>query len=144
MKDKCSDCKETIKAGCYLVSKEKKSVALVYRDYCDDVSFPKGHVENGESLQECAVRETAEEVKRVAKIVDEIEPTIERYITPRGESCVCYMYVAIDMGHSDNDSTETHDMLWVKIDNVEKHLSYEGLKKHWNTVKDKVKRLCDC
>ena len=127
--------KETIKSGCYVFNKENKSIALIYRDYHDDYSFPKGHLEDGETLQECAVRETAEEIKRTVVIVDEIEPTVERYTTPKGENCVCYMYVAKDIGHSDNTSTETHDLIWVPINEVEDKLSYDGLKKYWLQVK---------
>ena len=133
--------KETIKAGCYLFNKDNGCVALIYRDYRNDCSFPKGHVEEGESLQECAIRETAEEVKRVARIIDDIPPTEERYITPSGEHCVCYMYISEDMGHSDNDSWDTHDLLWVPVDEVEDHLSYEGLKVHWRQVRDTIKEL---
>ena len=133
--------KETIKAGCYLFNRETKCIALIYRDYREDFSFPKGHLDEGETLQECAIRETAEEVKRVARILDEIPPTEERYSTPSGEKCVCYMYVAEDIGHSDNDSWETHDLIWVPIDEVEHRVSYPGLVEHWLKVKDKVKSL---
>ena len=51
-----------LKAGTILVKNDK--IALVYRDYYDDYSFPKGHVEKGESFIECAIRETNEETKR--------------------------------------------------------------------------------
>ncbi len=129
----------TRKAGCYLIDINKGSVALIYRDRQKDYSFPKGHLEEGESLEQCALRETAEETKREGKIVKEITPTIERYTTPKGEECECYMYVAIDQGKSDNDSVDTHYTFWVNIDKVEQTLSYEGLKKHWLEVKDIIK-----
>ena len=49
------------KAGCILIDKETKKIALIYRDYRDDYSFPKGHVENDESESETAIREIKEE-----------------------------------------------------------------------------------
>ena len=60
---------ETIKAGCHLVDVKNKKVALVYREKRNDWSFPKGHKEEGETIEECAVRETAKETKRIAQIV---------------------------------------------------------------------------
>ena len=132
---------ETIKAGCYLVDVKNKKVALVYREKRNDWSFPKGHKEEGETIEECAVRETAEETKRVAQIVPEIEPVVERYQTPAGEKCACYMFVAIDKGHSDNDSWDTHDTYFIDVDKVEEKLTYEDLKQSWKRVLQKIKKL---
>lgn len=129
----------TQKAGCYLVDVKQKKVALVYREKQKDWSFPKGHLENNETLEECAIRETAEETKRIAEIVENIEPIIEKYITPNGERCECFMFVAVDKGRSDNSSTDTHDTFWFDIDEVEEKLSYPSLKKSWGNVKDKIK-----
>lgn len=132
---------ETIKAGCYLVDVKNKKVALVYREKRNDWSFPKGHKEEGETIEECAVRETAEETKRVAQIVPEIEPVVERYQTPEGEKCACYMFVAIDKGHSDNDSWDTHDTYFIDVDKVEEKLTYEDLKQSWKSILPKIKKL---
>ena len=110
-----------------------------YRYKQKDYSFPKGHLEEGEDLKTCAIRETAEETKRDCKIVEDISPTIEKYTTPKGEECECYMYTAIDLGKSDNDSLDTHYTYWVDIDKVESTLSYDGLKREWNKVKDIIK-----
>jgi len=127
---------ETQKAGCVLLNTQSKSIGLIYRDYRNDYSFPKGHVEEGETHLETAIRETAEETKREAAVFEEIEPYIEHYTTPSGEACVCYMYLAADMGPSDNDSTDTHDLIWTPLDEVENKLSYPSLKLVWNHFKD--------
>ena len=132
---------ETLKAGCFLVNREDKTVALVYRQKQNDYSFPKGHLEESETLEECAVRETAEETKRIAKIVKDFEPYIERYVTPAGEKCACYMFFAIDNGKSNNKSEDSHDTLWIPFEEVEGKLSYQNLKDTWNNVKDRIKIL---
>lgn len=132
---------ETKKAGCIVVNTKTKKIALIFRDYYNDYTFPKGHLEKGETLEECAIRETAEETKRDCKIINSIAPYIDRYVTPRGENCVCYMYVAVDTGKSDNDSTDTHDLVWVDFVEVEEKLSYDSLKKNWQAVKDDIAKL---
>lgn len=134
---------ETLKAGCFLVDLKTKKIALVYREKQKDFSFPKGHLDEGESIKECALRETAEETKREAEIVEQIEPYVEKYITPRGEKCACYMYVALDKGKSDNSCEDTHKTIWVPFDQVEETLSYPSLKSTWNNIKDKISALFD-
>lgn len=131
----------TLKAGCYLIDIKNRKVALVYREKQNDFTFPKGHLEEGETLEECAKRETAEETKRECKIVSVIPPTIERYTTLNGENCECYLYVAIDIGASDNTSLDTHPTIWVNFDEVEERLTYPGLKKQWNLVKDSIIKM---
>ena len=68
------------KAGCILINKETRKIALIYRDYRNDYSFPKGHIEEGESLVECAIRETEEEIKRKVKLVSDDIFCIEEYV----------------------------------------------------------------
>lgn len=128
----------TNKAGCFLINKETKEIALIFREKQQDYSFPKGHVDEGETLIETAIRETAEETKRIAEIVKEYEPFIEKYTTPSGENCVCYMYYAIDKGQSDNDSEDTHELIWTPFDKVEDKLSYDSLKSAWRSVKSNI------
>ena len=55
------------KAGTVLVDLKNKKVGLVYRTRPQDYSFPKGHIENGETAEECALRETEEETGRKAE-----------------------------------------------------------------------------
>ncbi len=77
------------KAGCILVNIKDQTIALVLRKK-DEYSFPKGHLEEGESLLECAVRETAEETKRECEILITEPIYTETYITPSGEDVIMY------------------------------------------------------
>lgn len=131
---------ETMKAGSFVVKLDTKQIALIYRDKQKDYTFPKGHLEENESLEECAVRETAEEIKREVKLLD-IPPYIEQYTTPKGKKCICYMYIAIDVGPSDNQSTDTHTLIWTDFDKVEEMLSYETLHMAWNYAKPHIAKL---
>ena len=125
------------KAGTILINKDK--VGLIYRDNYNDYSFPKGHLEEGESLLECAIRETEEETKRKMIVLEEEPVYIDHYFDGNHDECECYFYLVKDDGPSDNDSTDTHDLLWIDYDKVEDILTYESLKKQWETIKDKVK-----
>lgn len=126
-----------LKAGTILINKDK--VGLIYRTNHDDYSFPKGHVEDGESFLECAIRETNEETKREVKVLMEKEIYIEHYKDSKGRDCECHYFLGEDAGKSDNDSLDTHDLIWVDFDKVESVLSYVSLKTLWNSIKDTVK-----
>ena len=127
------------KAGCILLDLENKTIALVYREKQNDYSFPKGHLEDGESLVECAIRETAEETKFDCEILEEEPVYIETYITPGGEDVEMYYFISKYIGSSNNNSDDTHPTLWIPYEDVYETLSYDSLKKVWNIVKDKVK-----
>lgn len=133
----------TIKAGCYLIDVNKKMIALIHREKQNDYSFPKGHVEDGEDIMTAAIRETAEETKRIAVIVKEFEPHLEEYVTPKGEECACFMFIAIDGGKSDNDSTDTHEVVWTPFEDVENVLTYPSLRTSWGDVKENIKKVMD-
>lgn len=133
----------TKKAGCFLIKKETREIALIYRKKQDDYSFPKGYVEEKETLKETAIRETSEETKRIAEIIDKYEPYVEKYTTPKGENCVCYMFLAVDKGKSDNTSEDTHEVIWTPYDKVEEILSYPSLKNTWNIVKDDILKILE-
>ena len=127
------------KAGCFLINLENKTIAIVYRESKNDYSFPKGHVEGDEDLIEAAIRETAEETKRNAKVLTNIDPLLNKYSNTKEGDCECYLYFALDDGPSDNDSLDTHPTFWIPIDEVEDKLTYDNNKEIWRIAKEIIK-----
>jgi len=130
----------TKKAGTILLNLEKKQIALIYRPHKNDYSFPKGHLEENETLQECAIRETEEETLRANHLLMNKEIYIDKYVTPAGENVENYMYIAIDDGPTTKEIREEDREIveWYSFDEIENKLSYESLKELWSYAKDVV------
>ena len=131
------------KAGTILINLENKKIGLIYRKNKGDYSFPKGHLEDGETFKECAIRETEEETGRKCHVIGEKEISIEKYNTPLGENVECYYYLAVDIGESKRKINENlkEQLIWISTDKVKEKLSYENLKKNWDDVESYVKSI---
>ncbi len=125
------------KAGCILIDISNKKIGLIYRKQYNDYSFPKGHLEPNETLEECAIRETEEETGRRCSIITTEELPIIEYTDSVGNSVIAHYYLAKDLGKSEKifDESLVHEIVWVPIDEVEKKLTYSNLVEFWNTIK---------
>ena len=131
----------TLKAGTILVNLESKKIALIFRKDKIGYEFPKGHLEEGETLEECAIRETEEETLRKNHIVEELETV--RYITSKGEDVELHFYLSVDDGEIDRTIAEEdkEKIKWFFVDEVAEKLTFENLKRFWNNSKIKVLNL---
>ncbi len=111
------------KSGCIVVSKEDPNNILVIRTTYGDftyLSFPKGHLENGETLEECATREVSEETGLNVKLVKELGVCVhpDYYCNELGE---ILFYIADSLSDDidnklKNDSAT--DVLWINYRDV--------------------------
>ena len=132
------------KAGCIMLDKSRKRVALVFRDAYKDFSFPKGHVEKGETLKECAVRETEEETGRANHIIFD-QSFVMKYKNREGDVAV-YFYISQDDGKTKNVIAEKdkEHLVWKDFDDVENVLTYPSTKILWKEVLNFLKKQHLC
>ncbi len=115
------------KAGVIVLSQTvPHKIALIYQDSHSDFTFPKGHLEKGETLLECAIRETKEETGLDVQILKALKPIFYRN-DKDGDVEVHYF-----LGESLDDSRVCPEkgikVVWTPIDAVVQKLSYQNLK----------------
>ena len=128
------------KAGTILINLEDKKVGLIYRKKHEDYSFPKGHLQKGETLLECAVRETEEETLRKNHLLNGNVVAIDRYSSGEENDVETYYYLAIDDGETSKDIPlkDREEILWKNVNEVYNLLTYNNLKEIWIRIKDEV------
>lgn len=131
------------KAGTVLLNLKEKQIGLIYRQSKNDYSFPKGHLEENESLLECAVRETEEGTLRANHLLINKEIYVLKYTTPLGENVENYMYISVDDGPTTKNIPvkDRETLQWVDVDNVENTLSYDNLKELWLKIKPAINSI---
>jgi 8-oxo-dGTP pyrophosphatase MutT (NUDIX family) len=117
--------------------------------------FPKGHLEQGETSEQAALREVAEETGVVAQIVEKVGKTEYFYwedgphSAPDGatrgkqkvlKTVVFFLMKFLDQGEA-TTAFEVSDMVWLKPEDVEDKLTFKDTKRLWGEVVERVKGL---
>jgi 8-oxo-dGTP pyrophosphatase MutT (NUDIX family) len=110
-------------AGAIVVRRRgRPDVLLVHRPKYEDWSFPKGKAEEGESDEECAVRELDEEVGIRARLGPELGRT--RYRDARGRPKeVVYFRAEADDEPTAGDGVD--DVRWASVDDALQLLTWQ-------------------
>jgi 8-oxo-dGTP pyrophosphatase MutT (NUDIX family)/phosphohistidine phosphatase SixA len=98
---------------------------LVHRPKYDDLTFPKGKAQDGETDQETALREVAEETGLRCALGPELVPT--HYTDPQGRpKAVRYWLLRADGAESAFVSDDEIDrVVWLDVDDADASLTYE-------------------
>jgi 8-oxo-dGTP diphosphatase len=128
------------KAGC-IVTKENNQteVLLIYRKDYDDWTFPKGHVEQGETLPEAAARETKEETGYSVDIQKKIDNIIYQHQRDGTTfTCDTHYYLAKPQSHSEGavPNEEVDKIQWLTLPEAKQKLTYENNKELLKSIKE--------
>ena len=110
----------TDSAGCVVF----KDDCVLLVSFSKRIGFPKGHVENGESMEETALRETYEETGVKARILQS-KPYVVPSARPGDQRSVYFYKAEYVEGALEADGEEVEKAFWVKRECVLDLLSFE-------------------
>ena len=98
-------------------------LAVLHRPHREDWSFPKGKLEPGETFEECALREVAEESGLTCRLERFIGTT--EYIHRKGRpKIVAYWLMSVIEGTFEVNP-EADELRWCTIDEARRLVTYE-------------------
>ncbi len=103
------------------VKKDRLEVLLIHRPRYDDWSWPKGKIDDGETIPECAVREVQEEIGLTAQLGIPLPPI--HYHVASGLKAVFYWAVNVNGGTIVPDGKEVDSVMWCTPDKAARLLS---------------------
>ena len=113
---------------------------LVIRQKQGFWGFPKGHIEEGESEIQTAIRETKEETNLDVIIEDETRFCLNYIIEDKQINKYVVYFIAKAINNDVKlQIEEIDDIAWVDIEKVEDILTFDNLQELWKVVLNKVK-----
>jgi 8-oxo-dGTP pyrophosphatase MutT (NUDIX family)/phosphohistidine phosphatase SixA len=102
-------------------NKDELEVLLIHRPRYDDWSWPKGKIDPGETVPECAAREVEEEIGLRAPLGIPLPPI--HYHVPAGLKVVHYWAVDVDGAKLVPDGKEVDSVMWCSPEKAARLLS---------------------
>ena len=115
--------------GCIVINNGK---VLIEKQLSGFYGFPKGHIEEGETEESCACRETLEEVGIKVRVDSNLRFVINYIVHGNIPKEVVYFVSFLNGGsdiHIQEDEVES--AFWCDIDKVYDILTFDNLKELW-------------
>ena len=121
------------KAGAIVLHHDNSAqVALIYRAKEKDWSFPKGHIEIGETPLDACIREVEEEIGLKVNILFQLPGN--EYFHKTGKKIITHMYLARSKGGNFVTEHPEDKIEWVGIHEVGNRFVYDNLKNYYKNV----------
>ncbi|MCI0485078.1 MAG: NUDIX hydrolase [Blastocatellia bacterium] len=123
--------KEKLAAGGVVIDESDDGalrVLVVHRPRYDDWSFPKGGVDQGETLEQAALREVREETGLECRIIRKLSSVSYSYPTRKGDRPkVVHYFLMEPSGRTfDIEGDEVDRAEWLSVDDARRILSYQS------------------
>ena len=120
--------------SCGTITIKDNKVLMVLQNL-GHMSFPKGHVEEGETEEDTAIRETYEETGVIVKIKENSPRFMVSYPVNNTIKDVIFFFAdVIDDKNIRPQDTEVKEVIWQDIKKVRESLVYENAQKMWDEV----------
>ena len=132
--------KEIIKAGGVIVKKgQRETEVLLIKSSERGFSFPKGHLEKGETLQQCALRECHEETGLDFTIIKKL-PIMLSVDAVSGRSFQDHYYLMAVSGGKLRKEKEDDELKWVPLSQVKETFTFQSRKEYIDQIKKLIVR----
>ncbi|MCR5186446.1 MAG: NUDIX domain-containing protein [Clostridia bacterium] len=136
--------KKEVACGCIIFDKNN-NILLIHQKNDDFWGFPKGHVDDGETEFQTALREVKEEVGLDVEIIDaKYRYVLNYWIQKRNVDKTTILYLAKPKQENANviiQEAEVTESKWVTIEEATKLLTYDDLKEVMRTAEKDIREI---
>ncbi len=98
-------------------------IAVIYRGRYDDWTLPKGHIEDGEAVEDAAIREVEEETGCLGEIIEIVRPV--SYLAKGQPKIVVFYRMSLVKCEEFTPNDEISGVKWLTLDEALSQLSFD-------------------